>query len=167
LLPSPSTYFDHQAKRADPDLLSDRPLRDALLLPEIKRVHKAHFQVCGAQKLWHELGRDDFSVARCTVVRRMRTHGIEGAVRGKPQPHFSVSAPTAPSVHFPTMLHRSIAKTISDQCVKPCWKNRPTLKLWREFVDSERKRRNVPLEHHQGHQKKLCFQGGLGGRLGH
>jgi putative transposase len=32
---APSTYFDHQAKRADPDLLADRPLRDALLLPEI------------------------------------------------------------------------------------------------------------------------------------
>ncbi len=29
------------AKRADPDLLSDRAKRDALLLPEIKRVHGA------------------------------------------------------------------------------------------------------------------------------
>jgi hypothetical protein len=37
----------------------------------------------------------------------MRTHGIEGAVRGKPQPHFSLSAPTAPPVHFPITLHRS------------------------------------------------------------
>ena len=35
-----STYCDHQAKRADPGLLSDRAKRDALLLPEIKRVHK-------------------------------------------------------------------------------------------------------------------------------
>jgi hypothetical protein len=65
------------------------------------------------------------------------------------------------------MLHRSIAKTISDQRVKPYWKNRTTLKLWKEFADSEKKRQNIPLEHPQGRQKKLCFQGGLGGRLGH
>ena len=39
---APSTYFDHQAKRADPDLLSDRAKRDALLLPEIRRVHKVY-----------------------------------------------------------------------------------------------------------------------------
>jgi hypothetical protein len=82
------------------------------------------------------------------------------------KPPFQFRAPTAPAVHFPTTLHRSIAKTISDQRVKPCWKNRPTLKLWREFAASERKRRNVPLEHPQARQKKLCFQGDLGGRLG-
>jgi hypothetical protein len=60
-----------------------------------------------------------------------------------------------------------MTKTISDQRVKPCWKNQPTLKLWRELGHSEKKRRNVPLEHPQGRQKKLCFQGGSGGRLGH
>jgi putative transposase len=81
---APSTYFDHQAKRADPDLLSDRAKRDALLLPEIRRVHKEHFEVYGAQKVWRQLGREGFSTARCTVERLMRAHGIEGAVRGKP-----------------------------------------------------------------------------------
>ena len=79
---------------------------------------------------------------------------------------FPFSAPTAPPVHFPTALHRSIAKTSSGQRVKPCWKNRPTLKLWREFAVSEKKRRNIPLELPQGGQKKLCFQGDLGGGLG-
>jgi hypothetical protein len=81
-------------------------------------------------------------------------------------PHCSLSVPTAPPVHFPTTLHRSTNKTISDQRVKPCWKSRPTLKLWRESGDSEKKHLNIPLEHHQGRQKKLCFQGDLGGRLG-
>jgi hypothetical protein len=57
-------------------------------------------------------------------------------------------------------------KTILDQRVKPCRKNQPTLKLWREFAGSEKKRRNIPLEHPQGRQKKRCFQGGLGGHLG-
>jgi hypothetical protein len=77
------------------------------------------------------------------------------------------SAPTTPPVHSPTTLQRSIAKTILDQRVKPGWKNRLTLKLLREFADSEKKRRNIPLEHPQVCQKKLCFQGGLGGHLGH
>jgi hypothetical protein len=78
----------------------------------------------------------------------------------------SLFSPTAPPVHFPTTLYRIIDKTILDQHVKPCWKNRPTLKLWREFAASERKRGNVPHEHPQARQKKLCFQEDLGGRLG-
>jgi putative transposase len=71
--------FNHQAKRADPNLLSDRAKRDALLLPDIKRVHKAHFEVYGMQKVWRQLGREGFSVARCNVARLMRANGIEGA----------------------------------------------------------------------------------------
>lgn len=45
--------------------------RDALLLPEIRRVHKAHVEVYGAQRVWRQLGREGFSVARCTVARRI------------------------------------------------------------------------------------------------
>ena len=81
---APSTYFDHQAKRADPELLSDRAKRDVLLLPEIRRVHKEYFEVYGAQKVLRQLGREGFSVARCTVERLMRANGIDWAVRGKP-----------------------------------------------------------------------------------
>jgi hypothetical protein len=65
---APSTYFDHQAKRADPDLLSDRAKRDAFLLPEIRRVYKAHFSVYGVQKLWRQLGREGF-VSRAVPLR--------------------------------------------------------------------------------------------------
>jgi hypothetical protein len=57
------------------------------------------------------------------------------------------------------MPHRSLAKTISDQRVKPRWKNRPTLKLWREFAGSEKKRRNIPLEQPQTRKKSLVFKG--------
>jgi hypothetical protein len=97
---APSTSFDHQAKRADPDLLSDRAKRDALLLPEIRRVHKAHFEVYGVQKLWRQLGREGFSVARCTVARLMRVNGIAGAVRGKPlRTTFSDKAAPCPKDH--------------------------------------------------------------------
>ena len=97
---APSTYFDHQAKRADPDLLSDRAKRDALLLPDIKRVHTAHFEVYGVQKVWRQLGREGFSAARCTVARLMRANGIEGAVRGKPlRTTFSDKAAPFPRDH--------------------------------------------------------------------
>ena len=47
-------------------------------------LHKAHFEVYGVQMVWRQLGREGFSVARCTVARLMRANGIEGAVRGKP-----------------------------------------------------------------------------------
>ena len=106
---APSTYFDHQAKRADPDFLSDRAKRDALLLPEIKRVHKAHFEVRGAQKLWRQLGREGFSVARCTVARLMRANGIEGAVRGRPlRTTFSDKAAPCPRDHVNQEFQASV-----------------------------------------------------------
>jgi transposase InsO family protein len=104
---APSTYFDHQAKRADPNLLSDRAKRDALLLPEIKRVHTAHFEVYGVQKVWRQLGREGFSVARCTVARLMRVNGIAGAIRGKPlRTTFSDKAAPCPKDHvIPIPVH--------------------------------------------------------------
>jgi hypothetical protein len=45
-------------------------------------------------------------------------------------------------------------KTHSDQRVKPCWKNQPTLKLWRESPDSERESPTIPPLHHQGFWQK-------------
>ena len=35
---APSTFYDRMAKRANPDLLSDRAKRDMALRPEIARV---------------------------------------------------------------------------------------------------------------------------------
>lgn len=35
---APSTFYDHMAKRENPDLLSDRAKRDMALKPEIERV---------------------------------------------------------------------------------------------------------------------------------
>ncbi len=36
-----------------------------------------------ARKVWRQLGREDFKVARCTVERLMRSLGLQGAVRGR------------------------------------------------------------------------------------
>ena len=81
---APSTYFDQVAKRRDPSKLSDRAKRDLALKPEITRVFAENFQVYGARKVWLQLGREGFPVARCTVERLMRGMGLQGVIRGKP-----------------------------------------------------------------------------------
>ncbi len=43
----------------------------------------ANLQVYGADKVWRQLGREGHPVARCTVERLMRRHGLRGVVRGK------------------------------------------------------------------------------------
>lgn len=80
---APSTYYDHQAKRADPSRLSARARRDGELRPEIKRVFDDNFGVYGVRKVWHQMRREGFDVARCTVARLMKEMGIEGVIRGK------------------------------------------------------------------------------------
>jgi len=40
-------------------------------------------QVYGADKVWRQLQREEVPVARCTVERLMRRHGLRGVVRGK------------------------------------------------------------------------------------
>ncbi|BAQ69471.1 integrase catalytic subunit [Rhodovulum sulfidophilum] len=81
---APSTYYDHLAKRADPARLSDRARRDAVLRPEIERVFEENWRVYGVRKVWRQLDREGFDVARCTVARLMKGMGIQGIIRGKP-----------------------------------------------------------------------------------
>ena len=81
---APATYYDHVARRADPSRLSDRAIRDAELCPHIRRVFDANWQVYGVRKVWRQLRREGFDVARCTVARLMKAMGIEGVIRGKP-----------------------------------------------------------------------------------
>jgi putative transposase len=75
---APSTYY---AARSRPP--SARARRDGELVGEIARVHRENFGVYGARKVWRSLHREGTPVARCTVERLMRTHGLAGAVRGK------------------------------------------------------------------------------------
>lgn len=81
---APSTYHDHTARRADPGKLAARTQQDMALKPEIARVFAEHFEVYGARKVWRQMLREGFTVARCTVERLMRDMGLQGAVRGKP-----------------------------------------------------------------------------------
>jgi len=46
-------------------------------------VHEANFGVYGARKVWRQLRRESFDVARCTVERLMQDMDLEGVRRGK------------------------------------------------------------------------------------
>src|SRR3546814_3090217 len=80
---APSTYRAQAARRKSPELASARERRDRALAPEVRRVFEENFSVYGARKVWRQLRREGFDVARCTVERLMRAMGLEGAVRGK------------------------------------------------------------------------------------
>ena len=80
---APSQYYEYKTREADPQRLPARLQRDRVLMPEIQRVYDENFAVYGARKVWRQLGREDFVVARCTVERLMRSLGLEGAVRGR------------------------------------------------------------------------------------
>lgn len=82
---APATFHAHQAKRADPSRLSDRAKRDEVLKPEIGRIHEENMSVYGVRKIWHQMRREGFDVARCTVARLMKSMGLQGAIRGKTQ----------------------------------------------------------------------------------
>ncbi|MDH2329028.1 IS3 family transposase [Cereibacter sp. SYSU M97828] len=81
---APSTYYSHLAKRADPARQSDRARRDDALRPEILRVFEENYRVYGVRKVWRQLRREGFDVARCSVGRLMKGLGIQGIIRGKP-----------------------------------------------------------------------------------
>jgi putative transposase len=80
---APSTYHEHAAKRRDPARRSERAKRDEVLKVEVQRVFEENFRVYGVRKVWRQLKREGFEVARCTVARLMRALGLEGIVRGK------------------------------------------------------------------------------------
>jgi transposase InsO family protein len=80
---APSTFYDHQAKREDPDKRSARSKRDEALCVDVQRVFDENLQVYGAHKVWRQMNREDIRVARCTVERLMKRLGLEGTRRGR------------------------------------------------------------------------------------
>ena len=92
---APSTYHLNAAKRVDPAKLSLRAKRDLALKPEMARVFADNFGVYGVRKVWRQMQREGFDVARCTVARLMRSMGLQGVIRGKPM-RTTVSNKAAP-----------------------------------------------------------------------
>ncbi len=80
---APSTYYEHKAREADPKRRPTRAKRDRRLSGEVRRVWEENFRVYGARKVWRQLNREGFEVARCTVERLMRVMGLQGVVRGR------------------------------------------------------------------------------------
>ena len=80
---APSTYYDHTAKRQHPETAAPRVRRDAVLRPEIRRVFNDNHEVYGAEKVWRQMQREGFDVARCTIERLMKDQGLQGVRRGK------------------------------------------------------------------------------------
>ncbi len=92
---APATFYDHLAKRAAPSRLSDRAKRDEELKPEIERVFEENLSVYGVRKVWHQMRREGFDIARCTVARLMKDLGLEGVMRGK-KPKTAISDKALP-----------------------------------------------------------------------
>lgn len=81
---APSTYWERMAQRRDPSRQSARMRRDYVHKPEVLRVFSENFGVYGIRKVWRQMQREGFSIARSTVARLMRDLGIQGVIRGKP-----------------------------------------------------------------------------------
>lgn len=80
---APSTYYQSLVCRDKPEKRSARARRDEKLCQEIRRVWEANYSVYGYRKIWRQLLREGFSVARCTVNRLMKKMGLVGARRGR------------------------------------------------------------------------------------
>jgi transposase InsO family protein len=103
---APSTYYEHEARRANPDLRPARAKRDAELRDLVDQVWRENFQVYGVRKVWRQLTRDGVEVARCTVERLMRAMGRQGAVRGRT---FKTTMPGAAAMRPPDLVDRDFS----------------------------------------------------------
>jgi len=101
---APSTYHEQRARKLDPERLPERVKRDAHLRREIQRVWDENESVYGVRKVWRQLKREKFEVARCTVARLMRQMGLQGVVRGRT---FKTTIPELKAVRPPDLVSRN------------------------------------------------------------
>lgn len=80
---APSTFYEQDRRRRHPEMAPARVQRDEALKPEVKRVFNANHDVYGAEKVWRQMQREGFEVARCTVERLMKDQCLQGVRRGK------------------------------------------------------------------------------------
>ena len=121
---APSTYHAHIAQRIDASKRSARTRRDAALKTEVQRVFAENFGVYGARKIWRQLQREGFGVARCTVERLMAGLGLQGVIRGKPvRTTISDKAASCPLDHVNRQFHapRPNALWVSDFTYVATW----------------------------------------------
>jgi putative transposase len=125
---APSTYYEHKAREADPTRLSARTKHDVVLRREIRRVWEENFEVYGVRKVWKQLRREGFDVARCTVARLMRAMGLQGAVRGR---RFKTTIPDEASTRPLDLVERNFTASRPNEL----WVSDLTyVATWRGFV---------------------------------
>ena len=100
----------YRARRTRPP--SDRTLRDAFLLAQIRRVHAESGDVYGQLKVWDELNESGIAVARCTIERLMRRYGIVGVGPAKTK---KTTLPGERPVAAPDLVKRNFTAVRPDQ----------------------------------------------------
>jgi transposase InsO family protein len=80
---APSTYYRCKALEAKPERRCQRFHQDEALKPEILRVWQENHSCYGVRKVWKQMMREGFTVARCTVARLMAVQGLRGVRRGR------------------------------------------------------------------------------------
>jgi transposase InsO family protein len=100
----------YRARRTRPP--SARSLRDAFLLAQIRRVHEESDGVYGQLKVWDELNETGVAVARCTVERLMRAHGICGVGPAKTT---KTTLPGERPVAAPDLVRRDFTASRPDE----------------------------------------------------
>jgi len=121
---APSSYHEHVAQRRDPTRLSLRAQRDMALKPEIARVFAENFEVYGVRKVWRQMKREGFDIARCTVERLMKEMGLQGVIRGKPvRTTVSNKAAPCPLDHVKRQFHAPAPNMlwVADFTYVPSW----------------------------------------------
>lgn len=80
---APSTYYRFKNLQEHPERRSARRQLDERYTTEIRRVWEENHEVYGARKVWRQLQREGFRIARCTTERLMKAMGLQGVTRGR------------------------------------------------------------------------------------
>jgi hypothetical protein len=78
-----STYYRTLDLADNPEHRAKRDLHDEYHAEQIKRIWKESSGRYGVRKVWQQLKREGYIIARCTVARLMQKLGIQGVWRGK------------------------------------------------------------------------------------
>jgi transposase InsO family protein len=117
---SASAYYQRRTGQR-----SRRAVEDERLLGRIRELHAANYYAYGSRRMWIALRRAGEPVARCTVERLMRQHGIQGAKRrGKP---WRTTRPDPAARRRPDLVDRDFSASgpnelwVADITYLRCW----------------------------------------------
>ena len=80
---APSTYCRAKDLESCPEKRSQRQQHDDFYISEIRRIWQdSKCRYC-VRKVWQQMKADGTYLARCTVERLMKRHGLQGVWRGK------------------------------------------------------------------------------------